>query len=234
MQDHVHARQAAGCCVLFLAVERDLGAGFFADLEQQRTRPTCRVIHGGGVAGCGAADACNFGDDAADFGRGVELALALAAIHGEMLHQVFVGIAEDVVAVGTILREIQRRVLKDGDQLAQAVNHLLATAQLAGIVEVRHVGQFVGVGQRGNDPFVDQVADLGIALERHHVGKAGTGRHLDGRKRLVGVFVADILDEQHDQHVVLVLAGIHAAAQGVTGGPERRVKLGFLDGHWGS
>ncbi len=212
VQDHVHARQATGCCVLFLAVERDLGAGLFADLQQQRSRAACRIVYGGGIAGCGAANAGNFGDDAADFGRGVELALALAAVHGEMLHQVFIGIAEDVVAIGAVLREIERRVLEDGDQFAQALDHFLAAAELAGIVEVRHVGEFVGVGQRGDDPLVDQVADLGIALERHHVGKAGTGRHLDGCKSLIGVLVADVLDEQHDQYVVLILAGVHAAA----------------------
>jgi hypothetical protein len=50
-------------------------------------------------------------------------------------------------------------------------------------------------------------------------------------ERNVGVLVADVFDEEHHQHVVLVLAGIHAAAQLVAGRPERRVKLGFLDGH---
>ena len=47
----------------------------------------------------------------------------------------------------------------------------------------------------------------------------------------VAVFVGDVLDEQHEQDVVLVLAGIHAAAQFIAGGPERGVEVGFLDGH---
>ena len=39
----------------------------------------------------------------------VELPLALAALGGEVPHEVFVGIAEDVVVLGTVLREIQLR-----------------------------------------------------------------------------------------------------------------------------
>jgi hypothetical protein len=57
----------------------------------------------------------------------------------------------------------------------------------------------------------------------------------DGDRRrevvAVAVLVADVLDEQHEQDVVLVLAGIHAAAQFIAGGPEGGVEVGFLDGH---
>ena len=53
------------------------------------------------------ADAEDLRDDAADFGGGVELALALAALGGEVPHEVFVGVAEEVVAVGAVLREVE-------------------------------------------------------------------------------------------------------------------------------
>ena len=53
----------------------------------------------------------------------------------------------------------------------------------------------------------------------------------DGRVGHAGVFVADVLDEQQDEDVVLVLAGIHAAAQFVAAGPEGGVEFGFLEGH---
>ena len=46
-----------------------------------------------------------------------------------------------------------------------------------------------------------------------------------------GVFVADVLDEQQDEDVVLVLAGVHAAAQLVAACPEGGVEFGFLEGH---
>jgi hypothetical protein len=41
--------------------------------------------------------------------------------------------------------------------------------------------------------------------------------------------VADVFDEEED--VVLVLAGIHAAAQFIATGPEGAVEFGFLEGH---
>ena len=37
--------------------------------------------------------------------------------------------------------------------------------------------------------------------------------------------------KQHEQDVVIVLGGIHAAAQLVARGPEGGVEVGFLDGH---
>ncbi len=45
------------------------------------------------------------------------------------VHPVFVGIAEDVIAFHAILAEIQRLVFKDGDQVAEPVDHILAAAQ---------------------------------------------------------------------------------------------------------
>ena len=49
----------------------------------------------------------------------------------------------------------------------------------------------------------------------------------DRRVGHAGVFVADVFDEEQDEDVVLVLAGIHAAAQFVATGPEGGVEFGF-------
>ena len=57
-------------------------------------------------------------------------------------------------------------------------------------------------------------------------------RNRDRRVGLAGVFVADVFDEQQDEDVVLVLAGIHAAAQFVAAWPEGGVEFGFLEGHF--
>ncbi len=73
------------------------------DLEQQRTGTTGGIVDGGVGARPGFADLEDLGDDAADLGRRVELALALAALGGEVPHEVLVGVAEDVVAVGAVL-----------------------------------------------------------------------------------------------------------------------------------
>jgi hypothetical protein len=137
-------------------------------------------------------------------------------------HQVFVGVAQQIVAAGAVAAEVQP--FEDGDQPGQAVHHLLALAQLLLVVEVGDVDgalqAFIGVGQAA-DQLVDLVADLLVVLELHHVGKAAALRDLKQRVRVTGVLVGDVFDEQQDQHVILVLAGIHAAAQLVAGFPER-------------
>ena len=206
-------------------------AGLVAHLQQQRAGAAGGVVDGGGAGGLRVADADDLRDDAADLGGRVELALALAALGGEVPHQVFVGVAQDVVAVGAVLGEVERLVLEDGDEVGEPLHHLLAAAELGGVVEVRHVGQLVGVGQRRDDLLVDLVADVGLALERDHVLEAGALRDGDRRVRHAGVLVADVLDEQQDEDVVLVLAGIHAAAQFVAARPEGGVEFGFLEGH---
>ena len=77
----------------------------------------------------GAADADDLGHDARDFRRGVELALALARLGGEVAHQVFVGVAQQVVALGAVAAEVERRIVEDRDQVGEAVHHLLALAR---------------------------------------------------------------------------------------------------------
>jgi len=236
VQDHVHPGEAGGGGVLFLPVERDLDvfavARLVADLQQQRTGAAGGVVDGRVVARLGVADAEELRHDAADLGRSIELPFALAALGGEVPHQVFVGIAEDVVAVGAVLREVERRVLEDGDEVGKTVHHLLAAAEPGGVVEVRHVGQLVGIGQRPEDLLVDLVADVALALECDHVGKAGAPRNRDRGERHADVFVADVFHEQQNEDVVLVLAGIHAAAQLITAGPEGGVEFGFFQGHF--
>jgi hypothetical protein len=97
--------------------------------------------------------------------------------------------------------------------MAEPVYHLLAAAQLGGIVEVRHIGEFVLLGKRGDDFLVNLVADVALTLERNHVFETGTPWDSDGRVGLARILVADVLNKEQDQYVVLVLAGVHAAAQ---------------------
>jgi len=169
MQNHVHPGQAGGRGILFLTVKGDSSAGLVGHLQQQRAGAAGGVVHRGVGAGLGRSNAQDLGHDPADLGRGVELPLRLAAFGGEMPHQVFVGVPQDIVTLGPVLRKIQRPVLEDGDQVRQPFHHLLAAAQLAGIIEVRHVRQPIGVGQRCDDALIDLVADIRLALERHHV-----------------------------------------------------------------
>ena len=153
-----------------------------------------------------------------------------------MAHQVFVGVAEDVVVVGTVLREIQLGLFEDGHKIAEALHHVLPFAELARVVEVGEVtaGQpGIGIDQRLDDLRIDLVADIGLALEGNHVLEAGTegDGHWWREVIRVAVLVGDVFDEQHEQDVVLVLAGIHPTAQLVARRPEGGVKVGFLDSH---
>src|SRR6266705_803699 len=63
----------------------------------------------------------------------------------------------------------------------------------------------LAVGQRGDDLLVDLVADVALALEGDHVLEAGSGRDRDRGVGLADVLVADVLNEQQHEDVVLVL-----------------------------
>jgi hypothetical protein len=58
------------------------------------------------------------------------------------------------------------------------------------------------------------------------------GKRRSGGVRDAGVLVADVLDKQQDQDVILVLGRVHAAAQLITRLPQRGVQLRFLDDHY--
>ena len=238
VQDHVHAGETRGGAVLLLPLQRDVLAGLSRHLQQQRAGAAGRIVGRGRGDGVLGRNADHLGDDAADFGGGVELALALAALRGEMPHQVFVGVAKDVVVLGAILGEIERGILENGDQVAQALDPRLTVAKLVRVIEVGEVAAGkagVGVDQRLDDLRVDLVADVAVALERDHVLEACPLRDDDRRLEavIICIFVGHVFDEQHEQDVVLVLAGIHAAAQFIARRPDGGVEVRFLDGHAG-
>jgi hypothetical protein len=103
VKNHVHAGKAARSRVLFLPVQRDGRAGLVSNLQEHRAGTAGWVIHSRIRARLGGTDAHDLGDDAANLGRCIKLALALAALGREMPHEVFVGVAENVVAFGAIL-----------------------------------------------------------------------------------------------------------------------------------
>ena len=139
MQDHVHSCQAAGGGVLLLAVERHRPTRLGGHLEQQRSRAAKWIADRGVGRDCFAVDLQHLGLYTTYFGRSKELALAFAAFHGKVAHQVFVGIAQDVVVVGPVACEVERRCLEDCDQVGEAIDQLLTAAQLGLVVEVGKV-----------------------------------------------------------------------------------------------
>ena len=155
-----------------------------------------------------------------DTSAGVELSLALACLGGEVPHQVFVGIAEQVVALSLVCAEVE--TVENRHQLREAVLHLFSRAELALVVEVGLIDdalEVVCLSQPADDR-VDLVTNFLVAFQLHHIGETTVRGHFDERTGLASVFVRDVLHEQQRQNVVLVLGGIHAAAQLVAALPE--------------
>ena len=103
-----------------------------------------------------------------------------------MTHQIFVGVAEDVIALGPVLAEIEFGAAENVHQAGQPRNHLLSVAQLSRIVEfgvVDHATKAVHLSDLG-DYLVDLLTDVLGALELHHVGEVASLRHLDLRIRV--------------------------------------------------
>ena len=123
VEDHVRAGEAGGGGALFLTVEGDCREGFVGDFEEKGAGAAGGVVDGGGGSGGDVVDADDFGDDARDFRWGVELAFAFAAFGGEVAHEVFTGVAEDVVTVGAVAGEVEGFVFEDGDEVSEAVDH---------------------------------------------------------------------------------------------------------------
>ena len=67
VRDHVHAGEAGGGGVLFLAIEGDGGERFVGDFEEEGAGAAGGVVDGGGGGGGDLVDADDFGDDSGDF-----------------------------------------------------------------------------------------------------------------------------------------------------------------------
>ena len=238
VDDHRHLRHADGREVYLLPFDGDgihLAARFRRRADQQRSRPARHVVDGDHRAFI----LCDVDDPrhhAAHFAGGVELTLGLAGLRGEVLHQILVGVANEVIVCGAVVGKVEILVLEDADQVRDRLHEVLALAQLllVGKVRVRdRIGQlFVRLADTRKN-HVHALADVRLALKRHQVVEGTTLGQVDIE---VGVTVlrtvADVLDEEDDQHIVLVLACVHAAAQFVARLPELCVQLGFLDGHF--
>ena len=254
VQEHIHHAQRPGAAYSLLTVERVVvTADLSSALQQQRAGAAGRV-----------ADALTrlrideLSDQQGDLLRGVELAGLLAGARRESVDQELVGIADDIALTDPRGAQIETRI---GEVLQQILEEAVA---LPGIAEQRlgvevdvakDVGQLGLVGQfdllQGD---VDQLAQVGRLTLAVEVVEAALGRQNEPLACQLaldaGLVVAelalvlcvmvlpdirDVLHEQHDEQIVLVVAGIDGAAKGIAGTPEDSVDLVLLDlaGHWG-
>src|SRR3974390_2478096 len=103
-------------------------------LEKQRSGAASGIVNGLSGASC-SADPNYLRHDPRHFGGSIELPLALARLGREVAHKGFVGIAEDIVALRAVLGEIKFGAAEDGDEIGEAIHHLLAATQLIGVVK---------------------------------------------------------------------------------------------------
>ncbi len=231
MEEHIHPREGPGGVVHLLAVYRYPPGSLIGRLEEEGARPAGRVVEGLVLARI-RADADHLRDDPGDLGRRVELPLALPRLGGEVPHQVLVGVAEQVVALGAVCPEV--KPLKYRHKPGEAVLHLFSPPELRLVVEVRLVDDAPEIVcfREPADDLVDPIADLLVALQFHHIGETSTLRHHDDRVLPSSVPVGDVLHKQQREDVVLVLRGIHTTTELIATAPEGAIEFRFLDRHW--
>jgi len=236
MEDHIHPGQRGGSVVHLLPVEREVEAGaalgFIVRLQKQRAGAASGIVDG--LAGAlGAADTNDLGHDTRNLRRGIKLALALTRLGGKVPHEVFVGVAEQIIALGTVTAKVEGRVVENGDEVRQSIHHVFTLAQFVRVVEVRNVDHALEIIRLGQlrDDLVHPLANFLIPLERNHVGETATLGHVEQVILLAGGFIRDVFHEQQDEDIILVLRGVHAAAQFIATGPEGAIKFGFFNSH---
>ena len=72
---------------------------------------------------------------------------------------------------------------------------------------------------------------MGLSFQRNHILETRPRRDRDRRRRNTRILIADVLDEQQHQHIILILRCIHPAAQFVAALPEGGVEFRFFDWH---
>ena len=123
------------------------------------------------AAAGGVAESNDLRHDARDFSRRVELAFAFTRVLGKVPHQVFVSIAQQVVAVSSVGSKIKFWFVEDFDELGKTIHHGFAFAKFVVVVEVGDINdstQVVGGSKFANDD-IHLFADVLFAGEGNHV-----------------------------------------------------------------
>ena len=147
------------------------------------------------------------GQQSAHLGRGEELPLVLAALAGKVMHQILVGIADKVVGGGTIARKVETLALERcnefGDNIACLLGRtetLVAEIMLVNIDEIEHT--VVGILQSA-DNLIDAVTDIKRIFEVDNILERAPLGNLDKLQLARPLTVGDILQEEHDKHIIL-------------------------------
>lgn len=173
----------AGRSILLLPEEGGRSRRLIGHFEQKRSRTAGRVIHRGVRGNPSSFDAENLSHDAADLCRGIEELAFAIDLRGEVPHQVLVGIAKDVVAIGTVLGEVERRIVKDCDHVGESIHHLLAAAEFGAFAEIWEIREIVGFRHLYRECFDEDNAYVyleisGVPFEAASVANLAAGEGL--------------------------------------------------------
>ena len=249
----VHVRQPPRRRIGFLAEDGDVGAPAAVGLGE-----ALRLYEHAAGAAAGVVDAAairlqHLDQHADDAARRVELAAELALGRGELAEEVFVHPPQPVSGLGPVVLEADA-----GDQVDKAA-HAFVWDAAAGVVAGELVLERWVVALDGEHGVVDPRCDVGLLGLGTEVGPAGLGGNpedvlggvlvaaLQKRLNLVGrelvalqlglqgvasrfKGVGDVLEEEQAEDDVLVLRGVHRAAELVGGLPEgvREIQVSAL------
>ena len=133
-----------------------------------------------------------------------------------MAHKIFIDVAKDVVTRGLVPAEVELAAAEDVDEPCKLVDHLVALADLCLVVEVdilEHAREHLVVLREVGESNVDFLADVRLVPELLEVLEGAALGDCDWRVFHPRVAVGDIFHKHKRQHVVFVLAGVHAAAK---------------------
>lgn len=146
MEDEVHPGQA-GCGVILAKNGHD-GIAVFANRcfvcspDEQAAAACGRIVdspilirRGGDITNADQAR-----NDAGHLAGRIELALALTGFLRELHHEVFVGVADNVVTAGAVSTEINIRILEDANQTGHFIDQFFSGTQFLRIIEA-DIGQ---------------------------------------------------------------------------------------------
>jgi hypothetical protein len=168
MEIHVHFRQNICGNIVFPAVYAYFifCVGFACGFQQQRTGTAGRVVNSVFAQRIGF-DADNLRHNARNLGRCVKLALAFTGFGGEMAHEVFIGIAQQVVAIDAVILKIE--FVENSNEFCQPVLAVFTAAEFGFVVKVRRLSghkEVETVGRREiADDLIDFIADFRVAFQ---------------------------------------------------------------------
>ena len=150
---------------------------------------------------------------------------ALAGLLRKLHHEILIGIADDVITAGTVVFEVNRRILEYGNQAGHLIDQFFAGTKFVGIVETDiWKGTLESIVLKELlDNLIHPFTDIAFPLGSNQVIKGCAFAYGKLGERLTLVSVGHIFKEQQDKHIVLVSCRFHATPQFIASFPKQGI-----------